>query len=183
MSNTKNVESFDALVNKYQRPIYQYVLKILRNREDAEEATQDAFVKAYRTLTKFDVQPPYYAKVRGWLFKIALNVARSRLSKKRVEQVDVDSLSDLQVRHSALEDRSTPDAILDRQMAAEVVERAICGLPRHLLETARLRFVDGLMPSEIAARCSQPLGTVKTRLFRAKCRLRQLLLPAFGAAL
>ena len=177
-NTTKYCESFEAMVDKYQRRLYLYALQILRNHEDAEEAVQDAFVKAYRAWAKCDAEPSRYARLSAWFFKITLNVVRNRLRRKRIAQISVDELNELHPLHSVLEDRSSPDVILDRHSTFDLVERAIRDLPSHLLEAARLRFIEGLTHSEIAERCSQPVGTVKSHVCRARLLLRHVLEPA-----
>jgi len=173
-------ESFEALVNKYERRLYVYALQMLRNPEDAEEAVQDAFVKAYRAWAKSDAQQPPYTRLSAWFFKITLNVVRNRLRRKRFAQVSVEDLDDSASSRTPLEDRLSPDVILDRHASIDLIERAIRELPSHLLEAARLRFIEGLTHSEIAKRCSQPEGTIKSHVFRAKRLLRQALKPAFA---
>lgn len=174
-----NRDSFEALVSKYQRPLYLYALRILRNREDAEDAVQEAFLRVYRGWTKYDAKLGHQARLRAWFCKITLNVVRNRLRIKRLAQVSLDEMSDFKVSHSTLEDRLSPDVILDRHTTIDLVERAIRELPSHLLETARLRFIEGLSHSEIARRCSHRDGTVKSHVFRAKRMLRKALQPVF----
>ena len=180
-NETTYLETFEALVNRYQRRLYFYALQILHNHEDAEEAVQDAFVKAYRGWAKVAAKPLHYARLRAWFFKITLNVARNRLRKKRVAQVNVDQFNGSHSWHRALEDRLSPDVIIDRHTTAKLVEQAINELPSHLFESARLRFVEGLTHSEIAERCSHPVGTVKSHVSRARRLLRQLLQPTLGS--
>jgi len=178
----KPLQAFEDLIERYRGKLYSYALTMVRNREDAEEVVQDALVRAYGAWARFDAMAPYHARVSAWLFRITANVARSRLSKKQLPQIAVDALSDALVRQTALEDRSSPDVIVDRSATIDLVERAIRQLPACQLQTARLRFIEGLTPSEIAARCSRPLGTIKSHVSRARQRLRQLLEPALGAA-
>lgn len=176
---TANCQAFEALVERYQARLFSYALRLLRNREDAEEAVQDALMKAYRAWPDFNARR--HTNLSAWLLKITLNVARNRLRKKCIAQINVGGSNDSW--HGALVDRTTPDMALEEQVTIELVDRAIHDLPQHLLEPARLQFIEGLTLSEIAHRCSQPLGTVKSHVFRAKQRLRQLLAPTLGAAL
>ncbi|HTU32689.1 MAG TPA: sigma-70 family RNA polymerase sigma factor [Candidatus Acidoferrum sp.] len=177
-----SLETFESLIERYQGKLNSYALRIVRNREDAEEVVQDAFVRAYRAWARFDAKPPYHARVSAWLFRITANIARNRFRKKQLPQIAVDALSDARIRQTALEDRSSPDVIVDRSATIELVERAIRQLPICQLQTARLRFIEGLTLSEIAVRCSRPLGTIKSHVSRARQRLRQVLEPALGAA-
>ena len=166
MRNTVSCdERFESLVNEYQRRLYLFALRILRNREDAEEAVQDAFVRAHRAWAEYEATQPHSEKLKAWLFKIVLNVSRTRLRRKRITQANVYDPS------------ASPATILDQYATFELVQRTIGSLPSHLLETARLRFIEGLMPSEIARQSSRPVGTIKSRLFRARRLLRRHLEP------
>ena len=179
---TNYCETFEALVSRYQRRLYLYALRILHNREDAEEAVQDAFVKAHRAWTRGGAEPRDYARLSPWFFKITLNVARNRLRRKRLVQITGDRLSDSRSWYRALEDRWSPDVILDHHVTRDLVEHAIDDLPSHLLEAARLRFIEGLTHSEIAEQRSQPVGTVKSQVSRARRALRQVLEPVLAAS-
>ncbi len=172
-------ESFESLANRYRRQLYLYSLQILHNPEDAEEAVQDAFMRAYRALRKGGAAPLDNARLRAWLFKITLNVVRNRMRRKQHPQVSIDELES-DSRQRALEDRSSPDVVLDRHTTCALVERAIRKLPSHLLEVARLRFIEGLTHSEISEQCARPVGTIKSYVFRAKQVLREVLEPALG---
>lgn len=176
-------ENFEALVATYRRRLYLYALNMLRNHEDAEDAVQDALVRAYRAYNTMEAKPLNDARLSAWLLKITLNVVRNRFRRKQLVQVPVDALNDPHSWHSALEDRLSPDVVVDQNATFALVERAIRDLPSHLLEAARLRFIEGLSHSEIARRCSQPEGTVKAKVFRAGRRLRQILEPTLGASL
>lgn len=171
-------ETFEALVERYQKRLFSYALGLLHNREDAEEAVQDALMKAYRAWPNF--KPKRHTSLSAWLSRITLNVARNRLRKKRVAQINFGANEPW---HGALADQTTPDMVFEDQSTIEFLDRAIRDLPQHLLEAARLQVIEGLTLSEIARRCSQPLGTVKSHVFRAKRRLRELLAPTLGAAL
>ena len=165
--------SFDALVTAYRRRLNRYALHLLKNREDAEEAVQDAFMRAYRDLEKQGTTVPDNTRTKAWLFKITLNVVRNRLRRKRLTQIVFDESNHSECWESALVDRIATFAL---------VERAICALPFHLLESARLRYIEGLTPTQIARRCSLPVGTVKSHVCRARRLLREVLQPTLRAA-
>jgi RNA polymerase sigma-70 factor (ECF subfamily) len=172
------MSNFEELVVAYRKRLYAYAVQLLRNREDAEEAVQDAFVRAYRAWDKMDPRPCDGARLRGWLFKITLNVVRNRFRKKHLAQVCIDELKDTQARHSSLEDHSSPDTLVDQHATFRLVQNAIHSLPAHLHEAANLRFIEDLTHPEIAERCSQPVGTIKSQVFRARLLLRAQLAPA-----
>ena len=172
------MSNFEELFATYYKRLFMYALHILRNREDAEEAVQDAFVRAHRAMAKMTPGPCHDARLRGWLFKITLNVARNRLRKKRLAQICIDQFNDADSWHSSLEDRRSPDVLLDRRTTFQLVEGAIRALPPHLYEAARLRFIEELSHTEIAQLSAKPLGTVKSHIFRAKMLLRAQLEPS-----
>jgi RNA polymerase sigma-70 factor, ECF subfamily len=175
---TSRGEAFEVLVNKYQGRLFSYALHLLRNREDAEETVQDALMKAYHAWPRFKARR--HTSLSAWLLRITLNVARNRLRRKRVAQINIGRWSDSW--HGAPEERATAATLLEDQITIDLVKRAIHDLPQHLVEAARLQLVEELTLSEIARRCSQPLGTVKSHVFRAKQYLRRLLKPTLGAA-
>jgi len=153
-------EAFETVVVTYRRRLYLYALQMLHSREDAEDAVQDAFIRAYRAYEKMDDKPAHNARLRAWLFKITPNVVRNRLRRKQLPRTSaVEAVPD---------DRSTPDIIIDRHATYILVERAIAQLPPRLLEAAYFRLIGGLTHGQIAEQCSKPLGTVKANVFRAK---------------
>ncbi len=172
------MSSFEELVLMYHKRLYAYAVQILRNREDAEEAVQDAFLRAHRAWEKMEPKPCHDARLRGWLYKITLNVVRNRFRKKQLTQICIDELNDPHSWHSSLEDRSRPDTLVDERATFGLVEGAIRGLPSHLHEAARLRFIEDLTHPEIAERCAQPIGTIKSQVFRARLLLRAQLAPS-----
>lgn len=172
--------SFEALVVRYGRRLHLYALQMLGNHEDAEEAVQDAFVRAYRAWGRVDVNQCHDARLKAWLFKITLNVVRNRFRKKQLTQVSLDGLSDPASSYPVLEDHWSPEAVLEENTKVALIENAICRLPSHLLEAARLRFIDDLTHSQIALQRSQPLGTVKSQVSRARRLLHKLLESDLG---
>jgi RNA polymerase sigma-70 factor, ECF subfamily len=174
--------TFDATVARYWRGLYLYALRMLHNHLDAEEAVQETFLRAYRYFAKQGTKPQLNARTSAWFLKITLNVVRNRLRKKWFSQISFDELKHSHTWDSVLEDRLSPDALVDRNATFDLVECAIRDLPAHLLEAARLRFVEGLTHTQIAQRFSQPVGTVKSHVFRAKRLLREVLQPTFRAA-
>ena len=171
MAMLSEMKTFEELVVRCREPLCMYALKILGNREDAEDAVQDAFIRAYRAWDKFNQSPSDDARLRGWIYKITLNVIRNRFRRKRLARVCIDQINTVQPSDSALENHTSPEAILDQHATFGLIEDAIERLPAHLHESARLRFIDDLTHPEIADRCSQPLGTVKSHIFRARLLL------------
>jgi RNA polymerase sigma-70 factor, ECF subfamily len=169
--------TFESLVVAYWQRLYIYALHRLRSHEDAEEAVQDAFLRAYRDLGKRDADSRQSTCTSGWFFKITLNVIRNRVRRKRLAQIAFDELQHRSSSNGELDECSRPDALVDRDATFDLVERAICDLPLPLLETARLRFMEDLTPTQIAQRCSRPVGTIRSHVFRARRQLRDALQP------
>jgi RNA polymerase sigma-70 factor, ECF subfamily len=171
---------FNAMVGGYRRRLYWYAIRMLGNREDAEEAVQDAFMRAYIGWHKMAAEQRESLRTSGWLFKITLNVVRNRVRKRQPVRVSLDDLNDPDSWRGVLEDPVRPDSVLERNADVALVEGAIQQLPVHLREAAWLRFIEGLTHPEIARISSQPIGTVKSHVFRATLLLRRMLAPALG---
>jgi len=172
-----NTDTFETIAADYRRRLLLYAVRKLRNHDDAEDAVQDVLLRAYRAWCRGAAQHLDAERLRAWFFTIALNVIRTRLRRKVLAQVSFDEFHDPESWHPALEDGRSPAALLDQHTTVALVECAIGKLPSHLLECARLRFIEGLTHPQIAEQCSQPIGTVKARVYRARQRLRRALKP------
>jgi RNA polymerase sigma-70 factor (ECF subfamily) len=176
-----SIETFDRIVDDYQRRLYGFALRMTGNREDAEEIVQDAFVRAYRALGKMSAEQRAELRLQPWLYTITLNVTRNRLRSKRPSNVALDALAD----PDALLRESTPgppqpETIVERNTEIALVERALLQLPMHLRAAATLRFIEGRSHPEIAEILHQPIGTVKSHVHRAVRILRRILGPQIG---
>ena len=159
--------AFDLLVLKYQHKIVKLVMRYVRNPTDALDVSQEAFIKAYRALPNFRGDSAFYT----WLYRIAINTAKNHLvvMKRRPVDVDID-LQDPQAYelNARMQDSDTPDAIAQREELRETVEDAIDSLPEELRVAIVLREIDGLSYEEIARSMECPVGTVRSRIFRAR---------------
>ena len=176
------VESFDRIVEEYQRRLYGFALRMTGNREDAEEIVQDAFVRAYRALGKMPLEQRRELRLQPWLYTITLNVTRNRLRTKRPASVALDALADPDsLLKNAEEPRPLqPESIVEQNADVALVERALLQLPMHLRAAATLRFIEGRSHPEIAEILQQPIGTVKSHVHRAVRILRRVLGPQVG---
>ncbi|MHB8145892.1 MAG: RNA polymerase sigma factor [Vulcanimicrobiaceae bacterium] len=176
-----SLETFDRIVDDYQRRLYGFALRMTGNREDAEEIVQDAFVRAYRALGKMSVEQRTELRLQPWLYTITLNVTRNRLRSKRPTNVALDSLADPDalLRESS-EGPAQPETIVEQNAEVALVERALLQLPMHLRAAATLRFIEGRSHPEIAEILHQPIGTVKSHVHRAVRILRRILGPQIG---
>ncbi len=176
-----SAESFDRIVDEYQRRLYGFALRMTGNREDAEEIVQDAFVRAYRALGKMSIEQRTDLRLQPWLYTITLNVTRNRLRSKRPTSVALDALADPDaLLRESNEGPTQPETIVEQNAEMALVERALLQLPMHLRAAATLRFIEGRSHPEIAEILNQPIGTVKSHVHRAVRILRRILGPQIG---
>lgn len=155
------------LVLKYQHKIVNLVMRYVRDPEQALDITQEAFIKAYRALPRFRGDSAFYT----WLYRIAVNTAKNHLAAQRRRPMDIElDLQDPEQYdlHARLKDTDTPEGVTMGQELKETVERAIQALPEDLRTAIILRELDGMSYEEIAQTMECPVGTVRSRIFRAR---------------
>jgi RNA polymerase sigma-70 factor (ECF subfamily) len=180
-ASVPSIETFERVVDDYQRRLYGFALRMTGNREDAEEIVQDAFVRAYRALGKMSLEQRSELRLQPWLYTITLNVTRNRLRSKRPSNVALDALADPDaLLRESNEGPPQPETIVERNAEVALVERALMQLPMHLRAAATLRFIEGRSHPEIAEILNQPIGTVKSHVHRAVRILRRILGPQIG---
>ena len=161
--------AFDLLVLKYQHKIVNLVMRYVRDPDQALDISQEAFLKAYRALPRFRGESAFYT----WLYRIAVNTAKNYLAAQRRRPIDVElDLQDPEQYdlHAKLRETDTPEGETLSQELHETVERAINGLPDDLRTAIVLRELDGMSYEEIAQTMDCPVGTVRSRIFRARVR-------------
>lgn len=170
--------AFRELVRRYERPVFSLVFRMVRDRELAEDLSQDAFIKV---LNHIDRYSPEF-KFSSWLFKIANNVAIDHLRRRRIDTISMDgspnASSASEIEASTIELGSDQESALDEMEAKELgssIERAIGSLRPEYRSCIMLRHVEGRSYEEIAATLDLPLGTVKTYIHRARHELRKAL--------
>lgn len=159
--------AFDLLVLKYQHKIVNLVMRYVRDPELALDITQEAFIKAYRALPRFRGDSAFYT----WMYRIAVNTAKNHLAAQRRRPMDVElDLQDPEQYdlHSKLKETDTPEGLSLGNELKEVVERAIAALPEDLRTAIILRELEGMSYEEIAQTMDCPVGTVRSRIFRAR---------------
>ncbi|MDH3305063.1 MAG: RNA polymerase sigma factor RpoE [Gammaproteobacteria bacterium] len=159
--------AFDLLVLKYQHKIVNLVMRYVRDPELALDITQEAFIKAYRALPRFRGDSAFYT----WMYRIAVNTAKNHLAAQRRRPMNVEL--DLQDPdqydlHAKLKETDTPEAVTLSNELKETVERAIAALPEDLRTAIILRELEGMSYEEIAQTMECPVGTVRSRIFRAR---------------
>lgn len=165
---------FEQLVLCYQSQVYAFALRIAGNPQDAEEITQDAFVRAYRALAGYNVEQVQTLMLRAWLYQITLNVFRNRVRGQRLKLVPLDELS-TNAAEPAGDNQDEPEAIVARAERERELGAVIAKLPERYRVALVLRHVEGFGYGELATLLNQPVGTVKSNVHRGVELLRKAL--------
>ncbi len=158
--------AFDLLVLKYQGRVAQLVARYVRNSSEVEDVTQEAFIKAFRALPNFRGDSAFYT----WLYRIAANAAKNHLvaqGRRPSADVALDD-SDLLEVPNRLRDNESPEALFMGRELETLISETIDNLPSELRAALTLREFDGLSYEEIAEVLECPIGTVRSRIFRAR---------------
>lgn len=169
-------KAFDALVLKYQGRILNLISRFVHDPSDASDVAQEAFIKAYRALPKFRGDSAFYT----WIYRIAVNTAKNYLAARARQPFDAASDFDEmeQIGQSdTLKEQTTPERLLLTRELQETIIRAIEGLPADLRSAITLREIDGMSYEEIASVMACPVGTVRSRIFRAREAVDKQLKP------
>jgi RNA polymerase sigma-70 factor (ECF subfamily) len=175
--------AFDLLVRKYQHKVLKLVSRYLRDPADAEDVAQEAFIKAYRALPQFRGDSAFYT----WLYRIAINTAKNALlsrDRNPVEfDLDLQNVEESSAMQGRLADPETPESLLATEEIRETVNRAIEALPEDLRTAIVLRELEGLSYEDIAAAMDCPVGTVRSRIYRAREAIDRRLSDVFEGGL
>ena len=161
--------AFDLLVLRYQSRLLALVSRMVSNQADALDVLQDTFLKAYRSLNNFRGESAFYT----WLYRIAINTCKNHIMAKAKESKDVSIDDDGARELSALHDLSTPDGEFGAEQLQGAILRAIELLPDDLKSALILRELEGMSYDAIAEAMGCPIGTVRSRIFRARDHLVQ----------
>ena len=175
-------QAFGLLVTKYQRKLMRLVTRLVRDPAEAEDVTQEAFIKAYRALPNFRGESAFYT----WLYRIGINAAKNWLvanGRRAPTSTAIDSEEAENYEGSELlHDSNTPERILMSRQIGETVNAAMDRLPEDLRTAISLREIDGLSYEEIASAMNCPIGTVRSRIFRAREAIAVELKPMLDTA-
>ena len=172
-------KAFEFLVIKYQRRIQRLIGRMVRDVDLVEDIAQETFIRAYRALAQFRGDAQFYT----WLYRIAVNTAKKALmdmrrdptvSENSFKSADDDETSMLE---NELTSSETPDAVLASKEIAEMVNSAMEALPEELRQAITLREIEGLSYEEISEAMNCPIGTVRSRIFRAREAISQRIKP------
>jgi RNA polymerase sigma-70 factor (ECF subfamily) len=178
--------AFDVLVLKYQHKLVKLVTRYVRNPAEAEDIAQEAFIKAYRALPQFRGDSAFYT----WLYRIAINTAKNAVVSRDRSPVDYDldrsSIDESYDMQGRLKDSETPEGLVLTDEIRQTVNAAIEQLPEDLRTAIVLRELEGLSYEQIASTMGCPVGTVRSRIFRAReaidHRLREVFEGGLGRA-
>lgn len=172
-------QAFGLLVSKYQRKLIRLLSRMIRDSAEVEDVAQEAFIKAYRALPSFRGDSAFYT----WLYRIGINTAKNHLvsrSRRAPTSTGFDSeMAETFDDADQLRDINTPERLLQTKQIGETVNAAMDALPEELRTAIMLRELDGLSYEDIAQAMNCPIGTVRSRIFRAReavaAKLRPLL--------
>ena len=178
-------KAFELLVSKYQRRVLRLLSRFIRDPGEMEDVAQEAFIKAYRALPQFRGESAFYT----WLYRIAVNTAKNYLTSQGRRPISMSQLQSADAEEGesfdagdVVEDTNTPDAVLHSRQVAETVNAAIEALPPDLRTAITLREIEGLSYEEIAEAMKCPIGTVRSRIFRAREAIAERLRPLLGTS-
>jgi RNA polymerase sigma-70 factor (ECF subfamily) len=168
--------AFDLLVLKYQQKVSNLIGRYVRDSSEVLDVTQEAFIKAYRALSGFRGESAFYT----WLYRIAINTVKNHMvaQGRRPPGDDLDAeVAEQMDMGSRLRENATPERHLLTEEIAETVQQALDGLPEDLRTAIVLRELEGLSYEEIAVAMDCPIGTVRSRIFRAREAIDKRLRP------
>ena len=177
-------KAFELLVAKYQRRIFRLISRFVRDAALAEDVAQETFLRAYRAIGQFRGDSQFYT----WLYRIAVNTAKKSLSDSARDPVIRESSTisedgETFVSGEQLTDMETPEAVLASREIARTVNAAMEALPEDLRTAIALREIEGMSYEDIAQAMNCPVGTVRSRIFRAREAIARQLRPLLGTKL
>jgi RNA polymerase sigma-70 factor (ECF subfamily) len=173
-------QAFSLLVEKYQRKLARLLSRFIRDPAEVEDVTQEAFIKAYRALPAFRGDSAFYT----WLYRIGINTAKNYLmaigrrapTSTEVEAEEAEGFEE----GEQLRDINTPESVLLSKEIAETVNATIEKLPEELRKAIQMREIEGMSYEDIAQAMDCPIGTVRSRIFRAREAIAEQLRPLLG---
>jgi len=172
--------AFDLLVSKYQSKIFTIISRFVSDQAEVYDVAQETFIKAYRALPNFRGESAFYT----WLYRIAINTAKNYLTARgrRPPANDIDSgEAESYNGASALRENASPEKLLMKEQLQDVIFETIESLPPELKRAITLREIDGLSYEEIAEAMGCPVGTVRSRIFRAREAIDEKVRPLLEA--
>lgn len=169
-----NNEAFEELVKRYERKVYNIAYRLMGNERDASEVLQDAFLRAYRFLPKFQFKSSFFT----WLYRIATNVSLTKLRKReKVQLVSIDepANADGDLPLEIPDYRYNPEKMMKQRQLREALQKAVDNLPPDYRSVVVLRDLEGLSNEEVSKVLNLTVAAVKSRLHRGRLELRKVL--------
>jgi len=173
-SREGDVESFEKLIERYQKTAYNVALRMMRNEEDAKDATQEALIKAFRSIRSFRGESGFST----WLYRILVNTCKDELRKRRGNLVSLEQGRQTEAGFEAIEladETFAPEVVLESRTIRQTINEAIRTLPEQNRAAVVLRDVQGYSYEDIGAILGCPVGTVKSRINRGRQLLKEAL--------
>ncbi|MEL7647443.1 MAG: sigma-70 family RNA polymerase sigma factor [Sedimentibacter sp.] len=174
-SRKGDVDAFEELIRDYKKTAYNIALRVLRNVEDAEDASQEALIKVYRSIQNFNMQSSF----KSWMYRIVVNTCIDFKRKKNINAVSIDENIDLggnrDVQIEIADDTNNPDVLIEKNFNSKLINDAVGKLDEDFKTIIVLRDIQGFSYGEISEILSCNLGTVKSRLNRARRSLKEIL--------
>ncbi|MDD2396953.1 MAG: sigma-70 family RNA polymerase sigma factor [Sedimentibacter sp.] len=174
-SRKGNVDAFEELIKGYKKSAYNIALRVMRNAEDAEDASQEALIKIFKNISSFNMESTF----KVWMYRIVVNTCIDFKRRKNVNTLSIDETIDLgsgrEIQREIPDESNNPDALIERNYNTQLVNDAINMLEDDFKTIIILRDIKGFTYDEISQILSCNLGTVKSRLSRARKRLKELL--------
>ena len=169
-------QAFNLLVEKYQYRIRSLISRLIADSSEQEDIVQETFIKAYRAIGRFRGDSAFYT----WLYRIAVNTAKNHLASNRrrppTQDIEINGEVPLRTPERLIE-TNTPEVILQNDQLVEAIRKAIRGLPQELRQAITLRELEGLSYEDIAEAMGCPIGTVRSRIFRAREVIQTAMMP------
>lgn len=174
-SRQGNVDAFEELIEDYKKVAYNIALRVLRNVEDAEDASQEALIKVFKNIQNFNMQSTF----KVWMYRIVVNTCIDFKRKKNINAISIDETIDLggngQIHREIADESSNPDTLIERNFNNKLINDAVNRLDDDYKTIIILRDIQGFSYSEISEILTCNLGTVKSRLNRARRNLKDIL--------
>ncbi len=174
-SRNGDVDAFEDLIKDYKKIAYNIALRVLRNVEDAEDASQEALIKVYKSIQNFNMQSSF----KSWMYRIVVNTCIDFKRKKNINAVSIDENIDLggnkEFQIEIADDTNNPDILIEKNFNSKLISDAVGRLEDDFKTIIILRDIQGFSYSEISEMLNCNLGTVKSRLNRARKSLKEIL--------
>lgn len=174
-SQKGNIDAFEELIKDHKKSAYNIALRVLRNVEDAEDASQEALIKIFKNIKNFNMESTF----KVWMYRIVVNTCIDFKRKKQLQVLSIDETMDLgsgkEVKREISDQSNNPDALIDKSFNIQLVNDAINQLDDDFKIIITLRDIKGFSYDEISQMLSCNIGTVKSRLSRARKNLKEVL--------